>query len=541
MSTICSRAARASPREFEQLAARVGGAQAVYAHEPRRAAEARAQIPAEVMVLVKQYDGRKPLIDIVEDSPFKPFDTIKITYRLAELGAIVRRETRESTPLTERLAVRDWLLGGGDEREPRQRIDTPSGVTEAGRRAAEAYAAEAAERAAVKSPADDILDDTRRIPRRRQGRRRPRNNSRSEPAPRLAAAKPSGGCAGEGEKEKSARRSRRRRKRRPSSRRKPPRKQRTKSRCSTPSTRNSSRAKPTVARAEPDTFDDLEPAAQRVAADRAASARRRAATGSGSTRRSSGYFRTQTRLTEPCGPAKRNVSALVSPPTSGDAVEPRARKAQRPAARKDRRVRIELLIDRAPLLVAAHQRRLDLVPLVVDERDPPDRLGARQIIEIVVVRRGLDVELVGVGAVGEDLAARVRLVLGADAIELDVLGGERLAKLGRAQRRVDVERLIEVVAQVRVARPALELVDVVLRRRRRRRLRRAKPRSAPTRSQRRGTQPPARRASSEVALLEQRGQRHLFFHRFLAAFLTVDEREDALRRRARAAARARSP
>lgn len=146
--------------EFETLSVRVGGPQAVYAHEPRRAAEARAQIPAEVMVLVKQYDGRKPLIDIVEDSPFKPIDTIKITYRLAELGAIVRRETRESTPLTERLAVRDWLLGGGDEPAPRQRVDTPSGVTEAGRRAAEAYAAEASRRATAKAPADDILDDS---------------------------------------------------------------------------------------------------------------------------------------------------------------------------------------------------------------------------------------------------------------------------------------------------------------------------------------------------------------------------------------------
>jgi CheY-like chemotaxis protein len=147
--------------EFEQLAARVGGAQAVYAHEPRRAAEARAQIPAEVMVLVKQYDGRKPLIDIVEDSPFKPFDTIKITFRLAELGAIVRRETRESTPLTERLAVRDWLLGGGDEQGPaRPPAGAAGGLTEAGRRAAEAYAVEAARRAAVKSPAEDILDDS---------------------------------------------------------------------------------------------------------------------------------------------------------------------------------------------------------------------------------------------------------------------------------------------------------------------------------------------------------------------------------------------
>jgi len=146
--------------EFETLASRVGGAQAVYAHEPRRAAEARAQIPAEVMVLVKQYDGRKPLIDIVEDSPFKPFDTIKITYRLAQLGAIVRKETRESAPLTERLAVRDWLLGDGDGDKARAPAAAPSGVTEAGRRAAEAYAAEAARRAQQKSPADDILDDS---------------------------------------------------------------------------------------------------------------------------------------------------------------------------------------------------------------------------------------------------------------------------------------------------------------------------------------------------------------------------------------------
>lgn len=148
-------------RDFETLAARVGGPLAVYAHEPRRAAEARGQIPAEVMVLVKQYDGRKPLIDIVEDSPFKPFDTIKITFRLAELGAIVRRETRHATPLTERLAVRDWLLGGGDE--PRERPvngAAASGVTEAGRRAAEAYHAAESARGRAKSPADDILDDS---------------------------------------------------------------------------------------------------------------------------------------------------------------------------------------------------------------------------------------------------------------------------------------------------------------------------------------------------------------------------------------------
>jgi hypothetical protein len=112
-----------------------------------------------VMALVRRYDGHKPLIDIVEDSPFKAFDTIKITYRLAELGAIVRRETHLAEPLSSRLAVRDWLLGSQESaRGERPRPGVASGVTEAGRRAAEAYAAEQAQRADAPSPADEILD-----------------------------------------------------------------------------------------------------------------------------------------------------------------------------------------------------------------------------------------------------------------------------------------------------------------------------------------------------------------------------------------------
>ena len=181
--------------QFESLASRVGGPLAVYAHEPRRAAEVRAQIPGEVMALVKQYDGRKPLIDIVEDSPFKPFDTIKITYRLAELGAISRRETRETTPLSAQLAVRDWLLGGDGERE-RPQTATPSGVTEAGRRAAEAYAAEMSARAAERSPADDLFDDRAQLraaaaarpeARAARGAKKKGRQGRGEPARREAA------------------------------------------------------------------------------------------------------------------------------------------------------------------------------------------------------------------------------------------------------------------------------------------------------------------------------------------------------------------
>jgi CheY-like chemotaxis protein len=152
-------------REFERLASRVGGAQAIYAQEPRRAAEAQDQIPVEVMALVRQYDGQKPLIDIVEDSPFKPFDTIKITYRLAELGAILRKpEPRDVAPLSTQLAVRDWLLGA-EAREENAPRGEARGVTEAGRRAAEAYAAEAARRESEPSPGDDLLNDTIPTPR----------------------------------------------------------------------------------------------------------------------------------------------------------------------------------------------------------------------------------------------------------------------------------------------------------------------------------------------------------------------------------------
>ncbi len=143
-------------REFEAIAARVGGAQAVFRLEPRRAAERRGQVPPEVTPLLKIFDGRRPFIDVVEDSPFKALDTIKITFRLVEMGVVERlAEGGAPSPLTAQLAVRDWLLGAPAVEEHNRNT-----VTEAGRRAAEAYAEEQARRAAQVAPAADLLDDT---------------------------------------------------------------------------------------------------------------------------------------------------------------------------------------------------------------------------------------------------------------------------------------------------------------------------------------------------------------------------------------------
>src|SRR6185369_15259009 len=90
-------------REFERLAARIGGPQALYRQVSSKSSDVK--IPAEVVNLLPFFDGKRPIIDIVEDSPFKAFDTIKITYRLSQLGVIeVRESVRVDSPLTAQLA-----------------------------------------------------------------------------------------------------------------------------------------------------------------------------------------------------------------------------------------------------------------------------------------------------------------------------------------------------------------------------------------------------------------------------------------------------
>lgn len=77
---------------FEACATRIGGANTVFQCDPQRLEEMRSSIPPEVLPLAPCYDGQRPLIDLIEDSPFKPLDTIAITQRLAELLVIRPQE-----------------------------------------------------------------------------------------------------------------------------------------------------------------------------------------------------------------------------------------------------------------------------------------------------------------------------------------------------------------------------------------------------------------------------------------------------------------
>ncbi len=145
--------------DFEKLAERVGGPQATFEKRPEKFADGSIKVPPEVRAFAETVTGGATLIDLVEASPFKPFDTIKVCFRLCDLGFMVKRDpVRSISPLTAQLAVRDWLLGTAVP-EPR------STVTEAGRRAAEAYADAAAERARHQSAeSDELFTDAVRPP-----------------------------------------------------------------------------------------------------------------------------------------------------------------------------------------------------------------------------------------------------------------------------------------------------------------------------------------------------------------------------------------
>jgi CheY-like chemotaxis protein len=135
---------------FEACATRIGGANTVFQYDPQRLEEMRYAIPPEVLPLAHCYDGQRPLIDIIEDSPFKPLDTIAITQRLAELLVIRPQEAAERNVVNAALRVLGPRITpvnldpgryvvqsptvlvsearGGDANAPRRPTPTPVGV-----------------------------------------------------------------------------------------------------------------------------------------------------------------------------------------------------------------------------------------------------------------------------------------------------------------------------------------------------------------------------------------------------------------------------
>jgi hypothetical protein len=67
---------------FEKIAARLTG----------------AAVPSEVAPVLRLCDGRRTLTDVIDESPFRVFDTVRILTRLVELGFLTRRAPRGGAP-----------------------------------------------------------------------------------------------------------------------------------------------------------------------------------------------------------------------------------------------------------------------------------------------------------------------------------------------------------------------------------------------------------------------------------------------------------
>jgi hypothetical protein len=75
------------------------------------------QIPTEVYGVLRMFDGYRVLADVLEDSPYRVFETLRVAQRAIEAG-LLRVVDKPRPRITWRaiLAIEDWLVGGEDRR-----------------------------------------------------------------------------------------------------------------------------------------------------------------------------------------------------------------------------------------------------------------------------------------------------------------------------------------------------------------------------------------------------------------------------------------
>ncbi len=85
-------------RDFAAATKDLGPTRTVFLADQDKASRAGDSIPVEVVPVVRLIDGQRSLGDVIEDSPFRVFDTVRIMTRLMELGILTRKEAPEMKP-----------------------------------------------------------------------------------------------------------------------------------------------------------------------------------------------------------------------------------------------------------------------------------------------------------------------------------------------------------------------------------------------------------------------------------------------------------
>ncbi len=78
-------------RDVTHAARQMGSLQTVFAIDARQGGAFQAGVPEEVAPVARFFDGARTLGEVIEESPFRVFDTLRVVKRLIDSGALVPR------------------------------------------------------------------------------------------------------------------------------------------------------------------------------------------------------------------------------------------------------------------------------------------------------------------------------------------------------------------------------------------------------------------------------------------------------------------
>jgi ActR/RegA family two-component response regulator len=143
-------------RDFTHAIQGIGPASSVYGKDEDQLA--KAMVPSDVTPVLRLCDGRRTLTDIIDESPFRVFDTVRILTRLADLGGLTRCKPQDGSPAPTPPLEKFWETARIASSEdslalPLSQRPTPLRVGQADVRSGEPNRRKSQRRAAIQTPA----------------------------------------------------------------------------------------------------------------------------------------------------------------------------------------------------------------------------------------------------------------------------------------------------------------------------------------------------------------------------------------------------
>ena len=84
-------------RDFSHATKDIGPPTSVYTRDEERLSRSTGEVPSEVTPVVRLCDGQHTLADVIDESPFRVLDTVRVLSRLVELGILTRQNPGPET------------------------------------------------------------------------------------------------------------------------------------------------------------------------------------------------------------------------------------------------------------------------------------------------------------------------------------------------------------------------------------------------------------------------------------------------------------